>query len=172
MHLHALRTAPLLVLAVTLAACSGTGGSSSVPTDTPTPAAATASPSSTPASASASPSAESSATVMATEVGDLGTVLVDGASGRTVYTFAKDVKDSGESNCTGGCLQTWPALTVADGTTPTGAEGVTGTLGTITRADDGTVQVTYNGLPLYFFSGDTAAGDAKGVYTNWEAVAP
>jgi predicted lipoprotein with Yx(FWY)xxD motif len=48
---------------------------------------------------------------------------------------------------------------------------VTGTLATITR-DDGSLQVTYNGLPLYFFSGDQAAGDAKGVYTNWEAVAP
>ena len=49
---------------------------------------------------------------------------------------------------------------------------MTGKLGTITRADDGTLQVTYNGMPLYFFSGDTAAGDANGVYTNWEAVKP
>ena len=51
-------------------------------------------------------------------------------------------------------------------------DGVIGKLGTITRADDGTLQVTYNGMPLYFFSGDTAAGDANGVYTNWEAVKP
>ena len=36
----------------------------------------------------------------------------------------------------------------------------------------GTIQVTYNGLPLYFFSGDKAPGDSKGVYTNWEAVKP
>jgi predicted lipoprotein with Yx(FWY)xxD motif len=48
---------------------------------------------------------------------------------------------------------------------------VTGNLGTITRTD-GSLQVTYNGLPLYFFSGDKAAGDANGVYTNWAAVAP
>jgi predicted lipoprotein with Yx(FWY)xxD motif len=32
--------------------------------------------------------------------------------------------------------------------------------------------VSYNGLPLYFFQGDSAPGDANGVYTNWEAVKP
>lgn len=90
----------------------------------------------------------------------------------TVYIFTKDVKDSGTSNCTGNCLVTWPALTVDAGVTPTGGPGVTGTLGTITRADDGTLQVTYNGLPLYFFSGDAAPGDSNGVYANWEAVTP
>ena len=57
------------------------------------------------------------------------------------------------------------------GATPTGDTGVSGKFGTITR-DDGTVQVTYNGLPLYFFSGDKKVGDANGVYTNWEAVKP
>ena len=40
---------------------------------------------------------------------------------------------------------------------------MTGKLGTITR-DDGTLQVTYNGLPLYFFKNDKAPGDANGVY--------
>ena len=65
----------------------------------------------------------------------------------------------------------WPALTVPSGQTPTGGSGVTGQLGTITR-DDGTVQVTYNGLPLYFFHNDTAPGDIKGKYTNWNLVKP
>ena len=89
----------------------------------------------------------------------------------TVYIFTKDVKDSGKSACTGGCLDTWPALTVAAGATPTGGAGVTGKLGTITR-DDGTLQVTYNGLPLYYFKNDKAPGDANGIYENWEAVKP
>ena len=38
-------------------------------------------------------------------------------------------------------------------------------LGTITRAD-GTVQSTYNGWPLYYFSGDSAAGDVNGQGVN------
>ena len=51
---------------------------------------------------------------------------VNGASGMTLYLFTKDTKDSGKSVCTGGCLDTWPALTVAAGATPTGGTGVTG----------------------------------------------
>jgi predicted lipoprotein with Yx(FWY)xxD motif len=89
----------------------------------------------------------------------------------TVYNFTNDVKDSGKSACSGGCLTKWPALTVPAGGTPTAGSGVTGKLATITR-DDGTLQVTYNGLPLYFFQGDKAPGDANGVYTNWVAVKP
>ena len=101
----------------------------------------------------------------------MGTILV-GATGMTVYTFAKDVKGSGTSACTGTCIARWPALTVPAGTKPVAGSGATGTLGTIKRSDDGTLQVTYNGLPLYFFSGDSAPGDTFGVYTNWAAVNP
>lgn len=46
-----------------------------------------------------------------------------------------------------------------------------GQLGTITRADR-SLQVTYKGLPLYFFDGDTKAGDTKGNYTGWSLVKP
>ena len=111
-------------------------------------------------------------TVEAKPVGAVGTVLVAASNGMTVYIFTKDVKDSGKSACTGDCFMTWPALTVPAGAAPTGGTGVTGKLGTITREDDGTLQVTYNGLPLYFFANDKAPGDANGVYENWEAVKP
>jgi predicted lipoprotein with Yx(FWY)xxD motif len=90
----------------------------------------------------------------------------------TVYTFTKDTANSGKSACAGACIATWPALTVPAGSKPTAGTGAGGKLGTITRSDDGSLQVTYNGLPLYFFSGDHAAGDSNGVYTGWEAVKP
>jgi predicted lipoprotein with Yx(FWY)xxD motif len=45
-------------------------------------------------------------------------------------------------------------------------------LGTFTRTDNGTLQVTYNGLPLYFYSGDRAPGDTNGNYPGWNPVKP
>jgi predicted lipoprotein with Yx(FWY)xxD motif len=159
MQVRSLTTATVLIAGVALVACSAGGSSSS-------PASASQS-----ASASASASV-GTATVEAKLVGSIGTVLVAGSNGMTVYIFTKDVKDSGKSSCSGECLATWPALTVDAGATPSGGSGVVGTLGTITRTDDQTTQVTYNGLPLYFFANDTAPGDANGVYENWEAVKP
>jgi predicted lipoprotein with Yx(FWY)xxD motif len=122
-------------------------------------------------SATTAPAAAAT-TVMTATVGTQGTLVVAGSNGMTVYTFTKDVADSGTSACTGGCITKWPAVTVPAGSTPTGGSGVTGKLATITRTDGGALQVTYNGLPLYFFSGDKAAGDATGIYTGWAAVKP
>ena len=149
-----------LLAATALAGCSAGGGAS--------PTAVTASS----PSPTASPTQAAAATVEAKPVGSLGTVLVAGSNGMTVYIFTKDTKDSGTSACTGQCIANWPALSVPTGATPTGGTGVTGTLATITRPDDGSLQVTYNGLPLYFFKNDKAPGDSAGVYENWEAVKP
>ena len=164
-----------LPLALVLAACSSSAGATTAPASAASqPSAAASTEASTAASAAASAggsAATTGATVEAKPVGTIGTVLVAGSNGMTVYTFAKDVKDSGKSACNAGCIDKWPALTVTGGAAPTAGAGVTGTLGTITR-DDGTTQVTYNGLPLYFFSNDKAPGDANGVYTNWAAVKP
>ena len=48
-----------------------------------------------------------------------------------------------------------------------------GELGTITR-DDGSLQVTYNGMPLYYYAKDMARGDTtgEGVGDEWYTVAP
>ena len=167
MRSNALIVGSLFITAALVVGCSSTGASPS------TAPASAAPPASAPAASepAASAPAEGAATVEAKPVGAAGTVLVDGDDGMTVYTFTKDTKDSGKSVCTGDCAVTWPPLTVAAGATPTGGTGVTGTLGTITR-DDGTLQVTYNGLPLYYFKNDKAPGDANGIYENWEAVKP
>jgi predicted lipoprotein with Yx(FWY)xxD motif len=162
----------MVALAAVVAACSSSGASSA-PSTAASQAPASVAPASAPASqAPASAAAGGAVTVDAKPVGAAGTVLVAGANGMTVYIFTKDVKDSGKSACTGSCLETWPALTVPAGATPTGGTALTGKLGTITREDDGTLQVTYNGLPLYFFKNDQAPGDANGIYENWEAVKP
>jgi predicted lipoprotein with Yx(FWY)xxD motif len=164
MRSNALIVGSLFITAALLVGCSSTGASPSAPPASQAPASVAPPASAPDASAGA-------ATVEAKPVGTAGTILVDGDDGMTVYIFTKDTKDSGKSVCTGDCLVTWPALTVAAGETPTGGTGVSGTLGTITR-DDGTLQVTYNGLPLYYFKNDKAPGDANGIYENWEAVKP
>ncbi|WP_427005116.1 COG4315 family predicted lipoprotein [Pseudarthrobacter sp. H2] len=89
----------------------------------------------------------------------------------TAYYFDKDTANSGKSACTGGCAAMWPAVKAASSRPE--VDGVTGKAGTITR-DDGTMQVTVNGLPVYTYSKDTAPGDVKGqgVGGIWWAVAP
>ena len=119
-------------------------------------------------SALSSPST-SSAVVMAQDVAGAGKVLVASSNSHTLYTFDSDTP--GVSKCKGGCISTWPALTVPAGSTPSGGPGVTGTLATISR-DEGSLQVTYNGLPLYFFHNDSKAGDTKGNYTGWTLAKP
>lgn len=95
---------------------------------------------------------------LATGDSDLGEIVVD-ADGRTVYVFAEDEPGTGTSACTGACAATWPAVP-AEGDAPTSA-GVDGELGTIER-EDGSLQVTLDGRPLYLFAGDGAPGDVTG----------
>ena len=125
------------------------------------------------AACSSAAAPQAGTTVLASSVGTNGTLIVAGSNGMTVYQFSKDVANSGTSACTDTCATKWPALTVPAGTTPTAGTGATGTIGTIARSDaNGALQVTYNGLPLYFFSGDKAVGDSNGIYTGWSAVKP
>ncbi len=98
----------------------------------------------------------------------VGTYLI-ASNGMTLYTYNKDT--TGVSNCTGGCASAWPPYTVTDISVLGNLEaGVTGTAGTITRAD-GTMQVTYNGMPLYFFESDAVSGDTTGNGVNGFTIA-
>jgi predicted lipoprotein with Yx(FWY)xxD motif len=87
----------------------------------------------------------------------LGMVLVDG-SGRTLYLFEKDRPD--QSACSGACVAAWP-VDHSSGAPKAGSGVKASLLGTISRSD-GTTQVTYNGHPLYYYSGDGQAGQHKG----------
>lgn len=108
---------------------------------------------------------------MAAMAGAAGTVLAATVNGHTLYGDDADTPGSGVTACYGGCATVWPPLTVPPGTTPTGGPGATGAVGTITRAD-GTIQVTYRGMPLYFYSGDTQAGTTNGSYPGWSIQRP
>jgi predicted lipoprotein with Yx(FWY)xxD motif len=134
--------------------------------DTDEPASAGSEPAgSEPAGGSSSGDA-----VLATADSPLGEIVVDD-EGFTVYVFDRDTAGSGESACSGQCLQAWPPV-VADSDTPA-VEGVDGEVGTITR-DDGTRQITLDGLPLYYYAPDAQAGDVtgQGVQDVWWVVAP
>jgi predicted lipoprotein with Yx(FWY)xxD motif len=149
--------------ALLVAACSSAGSSSS------TGAAGT------PAAGASSPSSSASAaggTVIKTASSSAGTFLTDG-SGRAVYLWAKDTSDV--SNCTGACAGAWPPVTTTGSATASGGAKASD-LGTITRSD-GTKQVTYDGHPLYYFSGDSGPGTASGQGSDgfgakWWLVAP
>lgn len=100
----------------------------------------------------------------------LGTYLI-GYNGMTLYTYAKD--SVGTTTCYGQCAQVWPPYTVPPGMQLNLQYGVTGNAGTLVRAD-GTTQVTYNGLPLYFYSGDTSGSqtNGQGLGGVWYVVQP
>ncbi len=139
------------------------------PTIAPTPAP-TVRPTPRPTQAP-TPVPTSSQVIGAATAGSAGTVLVASSNHRTLYTYNSDVANGGTSNCNGGCTSEWPPLTVPVGTTPTAGPGVTGKVGTIHRSD-GTTQVTYNGRPVYFYSGDSAAGQTNGNYPGWTIARP
>ncbi len=95
--------------------------------------------------------------------------LID-QTGRALYLFTEDEQNSGTSACTDDCATTWLPVLVKG--MPTAGSGVnTGMLGTIKR-QDGTLQATYNGWPLYYYSGDRGIGamNGQGVDNSWFLV--
>lgn len=96
---------------------------------------------------------------------------ITGAGGMTLYLRTSD--PAGGSSCTGACASNWPPLTLAAGDTATAGTGVTGALTTFARAD-GSMQVAIDGHALYYFSGDSAAGqtNGQGVGGVWFVVSP
>lgn len=104
-------------------------------------------------------------TIVAVSSPGFGTVLA-GPNGRTLYTHAGD--SATKSTCTGACATAWPPL---EATSQLAAgSGVTGSIGTLTRPD-GTTQVIYRGMPLYYWQGDTKSGDLTGNGVEGFAVA-
>lgn len=143
-----------LVIAI---ACGG-GSSYSSPTAPAAAPKATAAPSGATQTAGGGSSTAAS-TVKIAQAGALGQILTDD-HGMTLYTFKNDVPGSGKSSVPAAIQPNWPPLTLASGNAVP-PSGLPGPLATFAR-DDGSMQVTYKGMPLYYFVNDKAPGDTKG----------
>jgi predicted lipoprotein with Yx(FWY)xxD motif len=135
------RLGALLATALLAAACgsSGTSGGSSTP------------------AAGSTATGSAAALVITTKSGSAGTYLTDG-SGRAVYLWTKDGMN--KSECSGACASAWPPVP-ASGTMTASGGAVSADLSSITRSD-GSKQLTYDGHPLYYFSGDSGPGTTNG----------
>lgn len=94
-----------------------------------------------------------------TYTGPMGEYLTDGQN-KSLYVFAAD--SPGVSNCTGSCAQVWTPVTVSGSQNAKATGNAKSNLvGTITR-NDGTTQLTYRGMPLYYYTNDRNPGDTNG----------
>jgi predicted lipoprotein with Yx(FWY)xxD motif len=130
-----------LVIAVAVVGCAGSSSSySSGPNGSTVPA-----------------SGSKGAAVVGVGQTSLGPVLVDG-NGRTLYLFEKDT--GSESTCGGECASFWPPLITTG--KPLARDGALASKLGMTERTDGKTEVSYNGHPLYYYVGDTKAGDTTG----------
>lgn len=159
-----LAAAGVLALLGAAACSSSTSAKSSAPATQGAAAPAAGGGSSSPAPNNAA------STVQTTSVPVSGTptAVLIAPDGKTLYYFTPDTA-AGKATCTGTCAQAWPPLMIA---TPAAGTGVTGAL----KAEMGPNgdQVTYNGHPLYEYTGDSKAGQAngQGVLGKWFVATP
>ena len=143
MRRNTMVAAVLATCALGVAACGGGSGGSSG-------GAATA-------GGGAAKAGGRAATTLKISKTDLGPILTDG-QGRTLYLFEKD--KGPKSTCFGACAAAWPPLTASAKPNGTGAVALS-KLTTVARSG-GAPQVTYAGHPLYYYAGDSAAGQTTG----------
>ena len=105
---------------------------------------------------SASSAGTAAGVTVQTRSGSLGTYLTDG-DGRTLYLLTAD--HGSTSTCSGGCASIWPPL-MASGTPKAAGSARSSELATTARS--GGKQVTYADHPLYYYGGDSKAGDVNG----------
>lgn len=122
----------------------------------------------------AGPAAAQDVTIDTNEHNDYGTYLIDG-EGMALYLFENDTQGNGEdpvSECREDCLDAWPPLMANDQAEIRG-EAQADLVGVFER-EDGQMQVTYNGWPLYHFAQDQEPGETAGQGANdvWYVVSP
>ncbi len=102
------------------------------------------------------------ATVRVATSPKFGKYLVD-QYGRTLYENVNDALT--DVTCYNECENLWPPLIDDGDLIPD--EGIAGDLDTTPRKD-GRHQVTYNGMPLYYYAGDAQPGQVTGQGRNRE----
>ncbi len=171
---RALTTGTVAAVAILAAAC---GSSSSSSGTTATSAATGATVGSTTSTTSTTSATKPTGTpgpvvIAAATRGTVGVVLTDGIGGPTLYRYTPD--GTGLPSCTAACARAWPPLTTGSASGVSAGTGVAASnLGTAIRAGD-ILQVTFKGMPLYTFSGDTqpAQTSGQGVGGVWYVVHP
>ncbi len=158
----------LLALAVLVLAACQPAAAPVMPTAAPTNTSAPV-PTATVAPTTASSGSGSEPVISVVNDPKLGQILVDG-KGMTLYAFTKDTADT--SNCSAGCAKAWPPL-LSQGSPKAGTGVDQSMLGTA-KLSDGTMIVTYNHMPLYYFAKDQKPGDVLGqdVAKVWFVVSP
>jgi predicted lipoprotein with Yx(FWY)xxD motif len=97
----------------------------------------------------AAPAAPNTATHLIVRSSEFG-MTVFGPNGKVVYVFGADRGLT--SHCYGVCATAWPPVLTASA--PVAGQGVKASLLGTTKRTDGTLQVTYGGHPLYYYSAD------------------
>ncbi len=160
--------ATLALAAGLLAGCGGSGPST-------TPSTKLSAATVTKSSASPAPGSLVIGTYKTPEDG----TLVTGSSQRTLYAFKPDEKSTAghdkQSTCYGACTAVWPPV-LASGAPSVSGRASASLIGLTTRRD-GSKQVTYNGMPLYYYAADAKAGQATGNHLKdgfglWVGVLP
>lgn len=151
-----MKKAVIAIIAVIIVA----GGAFAIFHMSPKPAASTSSQ-----SANQTNAASANDAVLITKTNAALGQYLAGPNNMALYTYGADTQ--GVSNCTGSCLKAWPAYIDKGSTTnlPTG-------VGTIKRTDNGEIQYTYNGMPLYYFASDSAGQVTGNGVQNFSVAKP
>jgi predicted lipoprotein with Yx(FWY)xxD motif len=106
--------------------------------------------------------------VKVAEKAEIGKYLTD-TEGMTLYAFMND--HPGMSTCSGACIDKWPIFFREKIATTGGLNAEE--FGTIDR-EDGQKQTTFRGFPLYYWQGDSKAGETKGqgIKNVWFVIDP
>jgi predicted lipoprotein with Yx(FWY)xxD motif len=117
-------------------------------------------------------------TISSATVPGVGSVLVNGSDGKTLYLLTAD--QGGKITCTddSGCTKVWPDTELPSGVTAAKAgQGVDASKLSTVKSADGHLYPTYAGWPLYEYAGDAGSGQAagQGIVSfggTWETLTP